>query len=116
MDLNQLANLGEFIGGVAVLVTLAYLAVQVRQVKLSNESAAGDETARSWRENLRFLIDNMDLFQAGAYGLGRVQGSEAMKFVAMMQFLFAYIENFHAKYQAGMVDPEEWDRLYRVIV
>ncbi len=31
MDLTQLANLGEFIGGVAVLVTLVYLAVQVRQ-------------------------------------------------------------------------------------
>ncbi len=30
MDLTQLANLGEFIGGVAVLVTLVYLAVQVR--------------------------------------------------------------------------------------
>ena len=30
MDLAQLANLGEFIGGVAVLVTLIYLAVQVR--------------------------------------------------------------------------------------
>jgi hypothetical protein len=39
MDLTQLANLGEFIGGVAVLVTLAYLAAQVRQ---SNKFAAGD--------------------------------------------------------------------------
>ena len=36
MDLTQLANLGEFIGGVAVLVTLIYLAVQVRQNTLSN--------------------------------------------------------------------------------
>ncbi len=31
MDLTQLANLGEFIGGLAVLVTLIYLALQVRQ-------------------------------------------------------------------------------------
>jgi len=31
MDLTQLANLGEFIGGVGVLVTLVYLAAQVRQ-------------------------------------------------------------------------------------
>ncbi len=28
MDLTQLANLGEFIGGVAVLVTLIYLVAQ----------------------------------------------------------------------------------------
>lgn len=31
MDLTQLANLGEFISGVAVLVTLIYLAVRLRQ-------------------------------------------------------------------------------------
>ena len=31
MDLTQLANLGEFIGGVAVLVTLVYLSTQVKQ-------------------------------------------------------------------------------------
>ena len=30
MNLTQLANIGEFIGGVAVLVTLVYLAIQVR--------------------------------------------------------------------------------------
>lgn len=29
MDLTQLAQLGEFVGGIAVLVTLIYLAVQV---------------------------------------------------------------------------------------
>ncbi len=39
MDLTQLANLGEFIGGVAVLVTLIYLAVQMRQ---SNRIATAD--------------------------------------------------------------------------
>lgn len=30
MDLTQLAQLGELVGGVAVLATLAYLATQVR--------------------------------------------------------------------------------------
>ena len=39
MDLTQLANLGEFIGGVAVLVTLIYLAAQVRQSTRAQEQA-----------------------------------------------------------------------------
>ena len=46
MDLTQLANLGEFIGGVAVLVTLIYLAAQVRQStkaqRHANEHAKAD--------------------------------------------------------------------------
>ena len=44
MDLTQLANLGEFIGGVAVLVTLIYLAVQMRQ---SNQIATADAVAQT---------------------------------------------------------------------
>ena len=46
MDLTQLANLGEFIGGAAVLVTLIYLAAQVRQStkaqRQTNEHAKAD--------------------------------------------------------------------------
>ncbi len=51
MDLTQLADLGEFIGGVAVLLTLAYLAVQVRQgaaaQRAATELAAGDAIQNS---------------------------------------------------------------------
>ncbi len=46
MELNQLANLGEFVGGVAVLVTLVYLVVQVRQ---SNTNARGASRASGIR-------------------------------------------------------------------
>ena len=31
MDLDALGNLGDFIGGIAVIVTLVYLANQIRQ-------------------------------------------------------------------------------------
>ncbi len=45
MDLTQLANLGEFSGGVAVLVTLIYLARQVRQSTAAQTTAAEIATA-----------------------------------------------------------------------
>ena len=51
MDLTQLANLGEFIGGLAVVMTLIYLAVQVRQGALAqqhtNELAQADAIYKS---------------------------------------------------------------------
>ena len=58
MDLTQLANLGEFIGGVAVLVTLVYLAAQVRQ---SNELARADaihNAVNTWSAERRMRIDD----------------------------------------------------------
>ncbi len=46
MDLTQLANLGEFIGGVAVLVTLIYLAAQVKQGNRLVRAQVHQETPR----------------------------------------------------------------------
>ncbi len=116
MDLTQLANLGEFVGGVAVLVTLVYLAVQIREVKLANRSAAGDETARSWRENLGFLMEHADVFSAGARGMAALRGEDALRFVPLMQYIMAYFENFYGKYRDGVVDRAEWERLDQVLV
>ena len=58
MDLTQLANLGEFIGGVAVLVTLIYLAVQMRQ---SNQIATADavrDTVRTFATYRQMLAED----------------------------------------------------------
>ncbi len=52
MDLTQLANLGEFIGGVAVLVTLIYLAIQVRQGAAAQRVTSTIITAEAIRSNI----------------------------------------------------------------
>ncbi len=55
MDLTQLANLGEFIGGVAVLATLVYLVIQVRQGN-ANMRAASRQTLLDTMYNYTFEI------------------------------------------------------------
>jgi hypothetical protein len=46
VTLEDLGNLGDFIGGLAVIVTLFYLAVQIRQNTRMLRSA-GEQTTRS---------------------------------------------------------------------
>lgn len=48
MDLTELANLGEFVGGVAVLVTLIYLAFQVRVSNLGERAATHRALVDQW--------------------------------------------------------------------
>ena len=118
MDLSELANLGEFIGGIAVLVTLIYLAVQVRQVKLTVRNAPLDETAHSWRDALNLLMNNMDLFLRGGGGdeSAPLSARETLKYWMMINQLFAYFENFNAKYRDGIIDKAEWERVNRIMV
>ncbi len=59
MDLTQLANLGEFIGGVAVLATLVYLALQVRQSNEHAVQAASMERSQTNRDVSRYWSDLM---------------------------------------------------------
>ncbi len=53
MDLTELTNLGEFIGGVAVLVTLIYLAVRIGQNARTVRAQSQLDSARFWSEQNR---------------------------------------------------------------
>ena len=53
MDFSQLANLGEFIGGIAVFASLIYVGVQVRQSNEQARRSNGYERARANREIAR---------------------------------------------------------------
>ncbi len=57
MDLTQLADLGEFIGGVAVLVTLIYLAVQMRQGNVLAREEAIHRAVNTWSAERRLRAD-----------------------------------------------------------
>ena len=52
MDLNQLANLGEFVGGVALVVTLLYVVVQVRQTNSNARASARQALIENWSNTI----------------------------------------------------------------
>ncbi|GEM_PF-6833817 len=55
---QQLGNFGEFVGAVAVLVALIYLARQLSQTAKSNESNAIAQAASDHQANMRLITDN----------------------------------------------------------
>jgi hypothetical protein len=57
LDLDVLGNLGDFIGGIAVLVTLIYLALQIRQNTAALKTASRQSIAAGYRENNRLRLD-----------------------------------------------------------
>jgi hypothetical protein len=55
---ETLGNLGDFIGGIAVVVTLVYLAIQVRQNTIALRTASRQEIVRAFRDHNRLTIDH----------------------------------------------------------
>jgi len=100
--LEELGNLGDFIGGIAVLVTLVYLAIQIRQntaqVKIGSEIARTDTYARSVESfsNFRGLLisdsEMADIYLRGCRDIGSLNRVEGLRFYLILQETFHTIQ------------------------
>lgn len=96
--LDELGNLGDFIGGVAVLVTLVYLAIEIRQntaqIKIGSEIARADTYARSvesfsvFRDFLISDSEVAEIYLRGCRDLGSLKPVERLRFYLILQQAF----------------------------
>ena len=104
MDLTQLANLGEFVGGVAVLVTLIYLAVQVRAsaktFRLSSFVNAKDQF-NSVNMTIAAHPAAGEVFAKGAESLASLELSERFRFNGIMLSYMNIFERLFVESGAG---------------
>jgi hypothetical protein len=100
--LDTLGNLGDFVGGIAVLVTLIYLAIQIRQntaqVKIASDIARTDTYARSVESFSQFrslLVSDpemADIYLRGSRDLGSLNPAESLRFYLILQQIFHTIQ------------------------
>ena len=107
MNLEQLGDLGDFLGGIGVIVTLAYLAVQIRH----NTGAARAATLQQWVTMTATV--NMPLSQSGEFARIYRAGCEDSKhlppqersqFNAYCLQIFNAFESLFFQAQQGAVD------------
>ncbi len=67
MDIMELGAIGELVGGVAVIATLVYLAVQLQQTKEMMRAESARSTAKDYSAFMYELIEpgRMELFRRG---------------------------------------------------
>jgi hypothetical protein len=88
--LNALGNIGDFLGGVGVVVTLIYLAFQIRQNTdqlradaKQQELSSLDEMNRSlltWQSKVVESSEVADIWRRGISGREQLQGEERLRF------------------------------------
>ncbi len=121
MDLDALGNIGDFLGGIGVVVTLVYLAAQIRQntkqLRANAESlrtAALDETQRSinhWREGIIHRKDVADLWVRGLSSGQELDATDQVRFdILLGELIYAWQATFRRAVHAG--DKEHWETAY----
>ncbi len=111
MDIMELGAIGELVGGVAVLVTLVYLALQVR-------SGAREQKVSSVREATRELgavvqaigetEEKAGIWLKGIREFESMAEPEQVRFSAVASHLLRLYEQLYYQNRERSIDPEIW--------
>jgi hypothetical protein len=98
MTIAELGSLGEFIGSIAVFVTLMYLALQVRQSNISSRVQSNQAINKKTSDFLKALYTNNEAFNVWVQGRSsfkELNKTDASKFEMIMYDAFG---NFHEQW------------------
>jgi hypothetical protein len=112
MTLEDLANVGEFLGGLAVIVSLAYLAIQIRQNTRSVRAATFQAVADSISElGFRLGVDPAHgrVFVAGLQADGSLSEDEQRQFHFMLLTGTRRFENAYLQWRSGVLSDEQFE-------
>lgn len=118
MTIMELGAVGEFIGAIAVVVTLIYLAIQVRQ----NTNALKLSTTQSVTEELQdmyaLLASSQELTEVlvKASRESELHGTERGRYSAFTSNLIRVYENAFLQKRAGVIDQAHWVGMTRMMI
>ena len=119
MSLNDLANMGQVIGAIAVVISLIYVALQIRQ----NTNAVRSATAQTVHEHFakwyHLVAADDELAKIVAKGLRDYRSlseQERVRFVATFSAFLSYSQNAFLKWREGLLASQLWMGWQHVII
>ena len=112
MSIQDLGSLGELIGAVAVVVSLIYLAIQIRHNTQSVRSSAVQASVRDTTEIIDILVRDPELTRIwydGIHDFESLSTEERRRFALYMNTVLRRLENLLYQTHHGALDPESWE-------
>ena len=111
MSLQDWGALGELIGGVAIIVSLLYVGLQIKQGTDATHAAANQAFSAQYSEMILQIAkpEFREIFWRGITGLKNLQGSENAAFMSLMAAIFRTYETFFFERTEGRFTSKMWD-------
>jgi len=113
LGLSELADLGEFLGGVFVVFSLVYLAIQIRQNTRSNRAenfAGGLERISEMQATLSRDSELASLHARGVADASSLTPQERIRFTWWFAEAFGAFEFLFHQSKTGAIPDEIWER------
>ena len=119
MEIQDLGAIGEFVSALAVVMTLAYLSVQVRDQNRESRIRTVQDLIHSWNERLRSSIevpDVTDIFARGSVSYINLELKDQPRFAAILGRMTRIFEGLYIQNIEGRIDCDLWVGIENSIV
>jgi hypothetical protein len=110
-----LGNYGEFVGAIAVVTTLAYLAIQVRQQNLESRAKSLHEILWGFRDAQAVFADaevaELATKMMRVQSLDSIDDVELLRVINLVMPMFRVWEEAFHYHKSGHLDREVWDAI-----
>lgn len=118
MSIQDLGSLGELLGAIGVIVSLIYVASQIRQNTRAIRSSSVQAATLSTGQTVALMgqsPQNADVFYRGMRSYDELSESEQTHFMIMVSGVFTNCDAMFWDHQHGLLPPEVWDRAQRLV-
>jgi heme/copper-type cytochrome/quinol oxidase subunit 1 len=112
VTLNELGSLGEFISGLAVVVTLIYLALQIRHNTRAVRSSMHQDMVESTLRIAESMSDNENVGRIvlkANEDYDNLTREEFIRFEAYAERVFSNFESVFYSYRNAMIEQDLWE-------
>ncbi len=111
MSLEQASYLSQIVGVVAVVASLIFVGVQLRQNSLAVRAAASQAHSAIYHQITSSIVDDASfarIWRLAGEQFDSLEPDERVRFFAFTTILFRYYESSYVQWRRGQLDDEHW--------
>ena len=110
MNWEAVGAVGEVLGAFAVVLTLVYLAVQIRQNTSSTRASTYSDTTDGWHNYMQSQsVTDIDLLISLATSPSKLTLAEFYRGYYLCRVIFRRMEHDYFQFNVGTFEPETWN-------
>jgi hypothetical protein len=117
VSLETLGDLGDFVGGFAVVISLVYLVFQIRQntgqvrqsLEVARAQALRETVSTGWPFEVARDPALAKLYSRGLQQPEQLTDDERVRLLFLMGTIFGEIEKNYLMYEQALLTPERWE-------
>lgn len=115
MNWEAVAAIGELVGGCGVIITLVYLAIQIRQNTRAVRGATLNAVTQHMQYENRWSAEIGSSFRKALHAPDEMTEDDAWQMGEWLTAAFVARQNEYSQYQQGLLSARDWHRSEKII-